>query len=70
MVRVFISLYWYGEHGGVETDNFADDFETLDEVRDYVYTVVQNNRAYKYDIELSFFPPKHIETITIKDKES
>lgn len=71
MVRVFISLYWYGEYGGVETDNFAGDFETLDEARYYVYNVVQNNRAYKYDIELSFFPPKHIETITINlDKES
>ena len=60
MVRVFISLY-----GGVETDNFAGDFETLDEARDYVYNVVQNNRAYKYVKDLSFFPPKHIETITI-----
>ena len=66
MVRVFMSLYWYGEYGGVETDNFADDFETLDEARDYVYNVVQNNRAYKYDVELSFFPPKHVETITLR----
>ena len=60
MVRVFIRLY-----GGVETDNFAGDFETLDEARGGCQNVVQNNRAYKYDIDLSFSPPKHIETITI-----
>lgn len=40
MVRVFISLNWYG---GVETDNFAVDFETLVEAKMLFRTIELTN---------------------------
>ena len=51
MVRVTIRTYFYDEYGGVGNDIFVKDVETLDMAKDYVYNV-NNNRAYKYDIDI------------------
>ena len=51
MVRVAIRTYFYDEYGGVGNDIFVKDVETLDMAKDYVYNV-NNNRAYKYDIDI------------------
>ena len=52
MVRVTIRTYFYDEYGGVGNDIFVKDVETLDMAKEYVYHVINNNRAYKYDIDI------------------
>ena len=37
MVRVTVRTYFYNEYGGVESDVFVKDVETLDMAKDYVY---------------------------------
>ena len=55
MVRVTVRTYFYNEYGGVESGVFVKDVETLDMAKDYVYNV-NNNRAYKYDIDIRLKP--------------
>ena len=45
----------------------AKDVETLDMAKEYVYHVINNNRAYKYDIDIRLFL-KHIDKIVLNLK--
>ena len=67
MVRVTIRTYFYDEYGGVGNDIFVKDVETLDMAKEYVYHVINNNRAYKYDIDIRLFL-KHIDKIVLNLK--
>ena len=67
MVRVTIRTYFYDEYGGVGNDIFGKDVETLDMAKEYVYHVINNNRAYKYDIDIRLFL-KHIDKIVLNLK--
>ena len=63
--RVRIKTHYYDEYGNTSTNTHIKEFDSVDSMNKWAYTIINSDGVYKSEIETFIIPPKSLESINL-----